>query len=81
MLGKNGAKDCETGSIISDTSECERACGDLNIQKGPLWNAGVCFVQSNGKCGMNAKDQLWSNAPLICKILGSLHHSTFTVLE
>ena len=71
VLGKKGAKDCEKGSTISDPSECESACGHLNVQKGTLWNAGVCFVQSNGNCGMNAKDKLWSNAPLICKISGS----------
>ena len=71
MLGTKGAKDCEKGSIISDRSECESACGDLNVQKGTLWNAGVCFVQSNGYCGMNDKNYLWTNAPLVCKISGS----------
>ena len=70
VLGKNGAKDCEKGSIISDRSECEAACDDLNIQKGTLWNAGVCFVRTNGKCGMNGIDKISGTAPLICKISG-----------
>ena len=74
MLGKQGAKDCETYSTISDPSECESACGDLNLQKGTLWNGGVCFVRTNGKCGMNDKTKLCNvdlNCPLICKISGS----------
>ena len=74
MLGKKGAKDCETGSTISDPSECESACGDLNIPKGTLWNGGVCFVRTNGKCAMNDKDMLckaYLYCPLICKISGS----------
>ena len=71
VLGEKGAKLCKTGSIISDPSECESACGDLKLQKGTLWNAGVCFDRNNGKCGMNAKDKLGANSPLICKISGN----------
>ena len=74
MLGKKGAKDCETGSTISDRSECESACGDLNLQKDTLWNGGVCFVRTNRKCAMDDTTKLCNaklNCPLICKISGS----------
>ena len=87
VLGKKEANDCETGSTISDPSECERACGDLNFQKGTLWNGGVCFVQTNEECGMNNKHRLCKPGvfglycPVICKISGSWDYSTFTVIK
>ena len=71
MSGEKGAILCKTGSMISDPSECESACGDLNLQKGTLWNAGVCIDRTNGKCGMIDESKLGRKALLICKISGS----------
>ena len=72
MLGEKGAILCKTGSMISDPSECESACGDLNLEKSSLWNpGGFCIDRTNGKCGMMDKSRLGVSALLICKISGS----------
>ena len=68
ILEEKGVKTCATGSMILDRSECKRACEQLGLKMGNLFDGNHCYMTGKGKCRQAKK--MGSNASLICKTSG-----------
>ena len=68
ILGEKNVKTCTTGSMILDKSECKRACEQLGLKMGNLFDGNHCYMKRNGKCRQSKK--MGKKDSLICKASG-----------
>merc|ERR1711936_935593 len=65
FTGKLGVKSCTNGSVITNKTECEKACTQLKLPLKSMTDGKSCFKTGKGECKQSASHG--STAKLVCK--------------
>merc|ERR1711936_1494495 len=65
FTGKLGVKSCTNGSVITNKTECEKACTQLKLPLKSMTDGKNCFKTGKGECKQSASHG--STAKLVCK--------------
>ena len=69
FTGKLGVKSCTNGSVITNKTECEKACTQLKLPLKSMTDGQNCFKSGKGDCKQGGSHG--ATAKLVCKKQGN----------